>query len=146
LTLIIDAAPLVALADPDEPRREQILGILTSEPDALVIPAPTTAEVDYLLGQRFGHAARRAFLGDLAAGRFAVASLEHDDYAAVVRLERRYAALDLGLAGCALVVLADRYDSDRILSFDERHFRSVSTLEGAPFVVLPADVHGGLSR
>jgi predicted nucleic acid-binding protein len=146
LTLIIDAAPLVALADPDEPRREQILGILTSEPDALVIPAPTTAEVDYLLGQRFGHAARRAFLGDLAAGRFAVASLEHDDYAAVVRLERRYAALDLGLAGCALVVLADRYDSDRILSFDERHFRSVSTLEGAPFVVLPADVQGGLSR
>lgn len=140
MTLLIDAGPLVALADPDEPRRDQILEILTSEPEALVIPAQTTAEVDYLLGQRFGHAARRAFLGDLAAGRFAVASLEHDDYAAVVRLETRYADLNLGLADCALVVLAARYDSDRILSFDERHFRSVSTLGGAPFVVLPADV------
>jgi predicted nucleic acid-binding protein len=48
LTLLIDAGPLVALADPDEPRRDQILEILTSEPEALVIPAQTTAEVDYL--------------------------------------------------------------------------------------------------
>jgi hypothetical protein len=69
LTLLIDAGPPVALADPDEPRRDQILEVLRSEPEALVVPAQTTAEVDYLLGQRFGHAARRAFLGDLAAGR-----------------------------------------------------------------------------
>jgi hypothetical protein len=72
LTLLIDAAPLVALADPHEPRREQILGILRSEPEALVIPN----------------------------------------------------------------------GSDRILSFDERHFRSVGTLGGAPFVILPADLPG----
>jgi hypothetical protein len=84
LTLLIDAAPLVALADPDEPRRERILEILTEEPEALVIPAPTTAEIDYLLGQRFGHAARRAFLRDLAAGRFVVAGLDREDYATIV--------------------------------------------------------------
>jgi hypothetical protein len=46
LTLLIDAAPLVALADPDEPRRAQILATLKSEPEALIIPAPTTAEID----------------------------------------------------------------------------------------------------
>lgn len=50
------------------------------------------------------------------------------------------------MADCALVVLAARYDSDRILSFDERHFRSVSTLGGDPFVVLPADVEDDRSR
>jgi predicted nucleic acid-binding protein len=143
LTLLIDAAPVVALADSDEPRREQILEILTSEPGVLVIPAPTTAEIDYLLGQRYGQPARRAFLGDLAVGRFAVASLERDDYATVVGLETRYADLHLGLADCALVVLADRYRTDRILSFDERHFRSVVSLGGAPFVVLPYDAATG---
>jgi predicted nucleic acid-binding protein len=57
-----------------------------------------------------------------------------------------YAALKLSMADCALVVLAARYDSDRILSFDERHFRSVSTLGGDPFVVLPADVEDDRSR
>jgi predicted nucleic acid-binding protein len=139
LTLLIDAAPLVALADPNEPRRERILELLTGEADALVIPAPTTAEIDYLLGQRFGHAARRAFLRDLAAGRFVVAGLDREDYATIVGLEARYADLHLGLADCALVVLADRYRTERILSFDERHFRAVTSLRGEAFTVLPTD-------
>jgi uncharacterized protein len=139
LTLLIDAAPLVAMADPNEPRRERILELLTGERDALVIPAPTTAEIDYLLGQRFGHAARRAFLRDLAAGRFVVAGLDREDYATVLGLEARYADLHLGLADCALVVLADRYRTERILSFDERHFRAVTSLRGEAFTVLPAD-------
>jgi predicted nucleic acid-binding protein len=139
VTLLIDAAPLVALADLDEPQRTPILDVLASEPGALIIPAPTTAEVDYLLGQRFGRAARRAFLSDLAAGRFSVVGLDPDDYATVVALEARYADLDLGLADCALVVLADHFETERILSFDERHFRTVTQLSGRPFRVLPAD-------
>ncbi len=139
MTLLIDAAPLVALADPDEPRRGEILHALTTEPGALVIPAPTSAEIDYLLGQRFGHLARRAFLADLAAGRFTVVGLEQEEYAAIVGLEARYCDLHLGLADCALVVLADRYRTTRILSFDERHFRAVAPLQGGAFQILPLD-------
>jgi len=139
LTLLIDAGPLVALADPDEPLRAQILEVLAGEPDALVVPAPTTAEIDYLLGQRFGHAARRAFQTDLAAGRFTVAGLDRDDYTTIVELEARYADLQLGLADCSLVVLADRYATDRIVSFDERHFRAVTSLRGNAFTMLPLD-------
>ena len=139
MTLLIDAAPLVALADPDEPRRDAILDALTAEHEALVIPAPTTAEIDYLLGQRFGPAARRAFLTDLAAGRFIVANLEREDYATVLDLDARYADLDLGLADCALITLADRHRTTRILTFDERHFRAVTPLRGKAFTILPAD-------
>lgn len=140
MTLLIDAGPLVALADPDEPLRAAILDALSREPGALVIPAPTTAEIDYMLGQRFGHPARRAFLADLAAGRFAVSSLEGDEYGTVVDLEARYADLGLGLADCALVALADRHETTRILSFDERHFRAVKPLRGDAFTILPADI------
>jgi predicted nucleic acid-binding protein len=139
VTLLIDAGPLVALADPAEPQREKILETLEGEPGALVIPAPTTAEIDYLLGQRLGRVARRAFLTDLAAGRFDVAGLDPDDYTTIAGLEARYEGLDLGLADCALVVLADRYQTDRVLTFDERHFRTVAQLCGEPFTVLPAD-------
>ncbi len=55
MTLLIDAAPLVALADPGEPCRDEIL---MAERGALVIPAPTTAEIDYLPfnGADFGEA------------------------------------------------------------------------------------------
>jgi len=139
VTLLIDAAPLVALGDPAEPQREAILDALTSEPGPLLIPAPTTAEIDYLLGQRFGASARRAFLADLAGGRFAVATLEQPDYATIIDLDARYADLQLGLADCALVVLAARHRTTRILSFDERHLRAVTPLHGDAFTLLPTD-------
>lgn len=139
MTLLIDAAPVVALADRDEPKRAAILAVLGSETGALVIPAPVTAEIDYLLGQRFGRAARRAFLQDLAAGRFTVAALDREDYATVIDLDARYADLTLGLADCALVALAGRYRTTRILSFNERHFRAVAPLHGVAFTILPAD-------
>jgi predicted nucleic acid-binding protein len=139
VTLLIDAAPLVALADPQEPQRAAILDALNAEPGPLVIPAPTTAEIDYLLGRRFGAPARRAFLNDLAVGRFTVAALERNDYATVIELEKRYADLDLGLADCALIALADRHDTTRLLTFDERHFRAVTPLRGEAFTLLPAD-------
>lgn len=139
MTLLLDAGPLVALADAGEPRRDAILAAIRDEPGSLVIPAPTTAEVDYLLGQRLGDPARRAFLTDLAAGRFTVACLERKDYATVADLEARYADLRLGLADCALVVLAKRHETTRILSFDERHFRAVAPLGGGSFTLLPAD-------
>jgi uncharacterized protein len=139
LTLLVDAGPIVALADLAEPQREGILATLGNEPGDLVVPAPTTAEVDYLLGQRFGQAARRGFLTDLARGRFTVASLERADYDTIIDLDRRYADLHLGLADCALVALAARYDTNRILSFDTRHFRAVTPLSGGAFTILPAD-------
>jgi hypothetical protein len=139
LTLLIDTAPLVALADAGEPRRDEILAAIRDEPGSLVIPAPTTAEIDYLLGQRLGDPARRAFLADLAAGRFTVATLERDDYATAADLDARYADLRLGLADCALVVLAYRHETTRLLTFDERHFRAVAPLGGGSFTLLPAD-------
>ena len=59
MTLVIDAAPLVALADEREPLRAQIHKLLTTERRGLFIPAAVTAEVDYMLGQRFGRPAQR---------------------------------------------------------------------------------------
>ncbi len=139
MTFIIDAAPLVALSQPDEPRRTAVLDALRTEPGALVIPAPVTAEIDYMLGERFGRPARVAFLRDLAAGRFDVACLEHEDYTTISELDARYADLELGLADCAVIALARRYETDRIVSFDERHFRAVKPLQGGAFTILPYD-------
>ncbi len=100
MTLVLDAAPLVALADRADPLQGRVEAALRDEPGDLVIPAPVCAEVDYLLGTRLGRAARVAFLDDLAAGR-------------------------LG--------------TRRVMTFDERHFRTLRSLKGPPFTLLPAD-------
>lgn len=139
MTLIVDAAPLVALADSADRMRDAVRAALAAEAGELIVPAPVTAEVDYLLGSRHGAVARRRFLSDLAAGRFAVEALERSDYQTVLDLESRYEDLELGLADCSLVVLAARHETDRILSFDERHLRAVTPLRGGAFTLLPAD-------
>jgi predicted nucleic acid-binding protein len=51
----------------------------------------------------------------------------------------RYSDLGLGLADCSIMVLAGRYKTRRLLSFDERHFRAVAPLQGGSFELLPAD-------
>lgn len=140
MTLILDAAPLVALADSREPQLEALLRIRDEEEGPLVLPAPVAAEVDYLLGVRFGEAARRAFLSDLAAQRYDVACLEAGDYRRVAELDARYSDLGLGLADCSIAVLAERYGTRRLFSFDERHFCLVTPLQGGVFSLLPADL------
>lgn len=139
MTLVIDAGPLVAVADRRDPMKSLVEALLREEPGELVIPAPVTAEVDYLLGRRLGRRARLAFLDDLAAGRFTVAGLEAEDYRLVLDLERRYEDVDAGLADLSAVVVAGRCRTRRLLTFDERHFRALRPLDGGHFTLLPAE-------
>jgi len=119
--------------------KPQVETLLRDEPGELVIPAPVSAEVDYLLGRRLGRAARLTFLEDLAAGRFKVACLEADEHGVVTALERRFEDLDAGLADLSVVIVARRFATRRILTFDQRHFRALRPLNGGRFTLLPAD-------
>lgn len=137
--LLVDAGPLVALSDRGDPRRDATRALLRDTAQPLVLPAPVTAEVDYLLGRRVGRIARLAFVDDLARGRFRVEALTRDEYSTVAMLERRYESLDLRLADLSLVVLAERFRTRDLVTFDERHFRNVQPLQGGAFRLLPAD-------
>ena len=120
--------------------KPRIEALLRDEPGELIIAAPVTAEIDYLLGRRLGRAARLAFLEDLASGRFIVASLDSADHGTVADLEKQYADQDVGLAHLRTVIVAGRYATHRILTFDERHFRSLRPIDGGHFTLLPMDV------
>lgn len=138
MTLVIDAAPLVALGDESEPRRDEILELLRERRE-LFIPSPVTAEIDYLLQRRLGARARRAFLEDLTERRYETPALDSRDYADALELDHRYADLELGLADLSIIVLARKLNTRRILTFDERHFRAVRPLQGGSFELLPSD-------
>jgi predicted nucleic acid-binding protein len=114
--------------------------LLEAETGPLVIPAPVTAEVDYLVRQRGGPSAARRFLQDIAEGRFRVESLTIDEHGLALALHDRFAALDLGLADLSVVVLAYRYRTYRLLTFDERDFRAITPPHGGTFMLLPADL------
>lgn len=139
MTLVLDAAPLVAVADRLDPMQARVAQVLRDEAGDLVVPAPVTAEVDYLLGRRLGRAARLSFLDDLSGGRFTVGCLDAGDHGVVLDLERQYVDIDVGLADLSVVVLASRYGTTRVLTFDERHFRALRPLTGGHFTLLPVD-------
>ncbi len=139
MTLLVDAGPIVASTDLTDSRRLAVQRLLVESSGPLVIPAPVTAEIDYMLGQRVGEQARRGFLEDLASERFDTPCLTDLDYAMVATLDRQYADLRVGLADLSIVIVAARLRCTRILTFDERRFRAIRPLYGDTFTLLPAD-------
>lgn len=140
MTLILDTGPVVTRSNVGNPDAAAVEEALASEDGPLIIPAPVSAEIDYLIGKRYGSSARRLFISDLAANRYQVECLQTNDYQTVLELDLRYADLDLGLADISIIVLADRFNTDRILTFDTRDFRAITPIQGGTFTLLPADL------
>ena len=140
MALIVDAGTLYAQADAEEPRHEAVARGLVAEREALVTTELAVAEADYLILTRLGVGVELAFLEDLAMGTYIVECLTREELRTAREVVERYRDLRLGLADASLVVLAHRYGTRRILTFDERAFRSVAPLQGGSFTVLPANV------
>jgi uncharacterized protein len=139
VTLILDAAPLVALGDSRDPLHAAVGDVLRAEGGDLIVPAPVSAEAHYLIRRRGSPAAARAFLRDVASGRFRIEGLTAEEHGTAARLDEQYADLDLGLADVSVVILAHRFRTRRLLTFAERDFRAVTPLSGGSFTLLPRD-------
>jgi predicted nucleic acid-binding protein len=138
-TSIVDAAPIVAAADRSDRLRQVAQQAFRSSRDQLIVPAPVTQEVDYLLGERVGRQAQQNFLASIANGTLRVECLETSEYLRVIELHERYRDFNPGLADLSVVVLAARLNTRRIITFDQRHFRTMRPLQGGTFTLLPWD-------
>jgi predicted nucleic acid-binding protein len=140
MALVVDAGALYAQADADEPRHAAVAAVLHDEREAIVTTELAVAEADYLILERLGVDVELAFIEDLAAGTFVVECLTREETKTAAGLVERYRDLRIGLADASIAVLADRFRTTRILTFDERAFRAIAPLAGGTFVLLPADV------
>ena len=139
MALILDAGALYAQADRTEPQHRAVARILREESGPLVTSELAVAEADFLILDRLGIVVELAFLDDLAEGTYRVECLNQVELKVARDLARKYRSLKLGLIDCSLVVLAQRYRTQRLLTFDERAFRRVVPLQGGAFTILPAD-------
>ena len=74
---------------------------------------------------RLGIEVELAFVEDLAQGTFSVDCLSRPELGVALTVLRRYPDLAIGLADASLVVLAQRFRTRRLLTFDERAFQAV---------------------
>ena len=140
MALMVDAGALYAQADRADPHHQAVVELLRAERGPLVTSQIAVAEADYLMLTRLGLDVEFAFLQDLAAGTFLAECLSREELGLALEVARRYRDLKLGVADAAMVVLARRYRTRRLLTVDERAFRAVAPLQGGSFTLLPMDL------
>jgi uncharacterized protein len=139
VTLIVDSGPFISAVDRRDPMAATIHRWLTRTREPVVTVAPVVSEVEHLLRVRFDERASMNFVADLGRGALAVECLQPGDYATVSMLYNRYRDLRPGLTDLSLIAVAERLQTTRILTFDQRHFRAMAPLQGGAFTLLPWD-------
>jgi hypothetical protein len=137
--IIADTSGLLAAFGRDTTRHRETLAAYESDPGPVVLSPFVLAELDYMLITRVGVKAELELLQDVADGVFELASFSRSDVGQAAEVANRYTDLGLGIADASLVVLAARYQTTRLLTLDERHFRAVRPLHADAFTLLPAD-------
>ena len=132
---IVDTGPLYATVDADDEDHARCRALLERRDLELVVPAFVVAEAAYLVGRRLGPIIESAFvrgLTDLEVEAPAV-----DDWPLIADLVERYGDFPLGTTDASVVALAERLDTNLIVTLDRRHFAAVRTTDGGSFELLP---------
>jgi len=134
-TAVVDSGPLLAVANSADPDHGRCLEVLEDAKLRLVIPAMCVAEVSYLLGSRHGPSVEARFLRGLAP--FHVAAPDADDVIRMAELVEQYADFPLGGTDASVVALAERLDTDLIVTLDISHFSAIAPRHRERFRLLP---------
>lgn len=134
--IILDTSALYALLRDRDPARQQVFDILREE-DQLVVSPYVVAELDYLFLTRYGIHAELQVLAELSSGNYDLAALSSIDLLTCAGILAKYGEHPIGVADASLVLLADRYRTNRVCTLDRRHFSIMRTMKGERFEVLP---------
>lgn len=129
----------MALLDRGDAHHDAVDEVIRSEVGPLYLSPFVLQEVDYLVSHRIGGDRALRVLEDVAAGAYQLEAFGSGDLTAAIAVMRRYSDLSLGLADASIAVIAARHGTDRILTLDERDFRTLRPLQGGSFTLLPAD-------
>lgn len=124
--MIVDTGPLVAALNRREANHELAVSVLEQARRAARIPAAVLIEVDHLTRQHQPHDPPVLRLLDaIRSGEHTLQDVGQEDLDAAAVLDRRYVDLQLGLADCIVMTLAERL-GEPVFTFDFRDFRAVT--------------------
>ncbi len=134
-TAIVDSGPLIAVANSADPAHATCLAALQDPTRHLVIPALCVAEAAYVIQKRAGARVEAAFLRGL--GAFEVEAPLPDDWPRIADLVDQYADFPLGGTDASVVALAERLQTDLLITLDRRHFSTIRPSHCDRFRLLP---------
>lgn len=135
--IVVDTGVLYAFFVGDDLNHAAAQGLMDDRHETWVLSPYVIAELDYFILNRFGPRGEQRMLAELTEGLYEHASMTVADIAACRALLATRADQSIGIADASLAVLADRYGTRRIATFDRRHFGNLRALDGQPFELLP---------
>lgn len=123
MPLLVDTGILFALADTSDAWHRKARTFLAATHETLLVPVTVLPEVAYLLHERIGPGAERAFVHAIAEGELAVEEIRGRDWRRIEELMAQYEAI--GMVDASLVALAERLKITAVATTDRRHFSVV---------------------
>lgn len=135
-TAIVDSGPLIAVANTADPAHHACLAALQMPSLHLVIPALCVAEAAYVIQRHRGAMTEARFLRGLES--FDVQAPLAEDWTRIADLVEQYANFPLGGTDASVIALAERLQTDLVITLDRRHFGAVRPLHCRRLRLLPS--------
>jgi predicted nucleic acid-binding protein len=132
---VVDTGPLVAVADAKDSYHEQARAFMEGTPHRLIIPVLAIGEASFLILSRLGPAAEARFIAGIS--EMNIESPHSSDWRRMSDLMSMYRDFPLGTVDAYVIALAERLNTDLIVTFDLRHFRAVRPRHVDAFRILP---------
>lgn len=132
---IVDTGPIYAAVDRDDRWHRASVEAMQRPEVRLVFPTMAIAEATYLIGTRIGPDVESRFLSSLVSCE--VEAPHPDEWKRIAELCEAYADFPLGGTDASVVSLAERLDTDLIITLDRRHFSAVKPIHCDGFRLLP---------
>ena len=132
---IVDTGPLYAVVDADDQDHHSCLATLQMPGLSLFVPALVVAEATYLVGKRLGATIEAEFLEGLSD--LNVLAPQPEDWQRIAELVKQYRDFPLGGTDASVVALAERLNTNVVVTLDRRHFSAVRPRHSAAWRLLP---------
>ena len=132
-SIIADTGFWYALLNQDDHYHDKATNALKQLNCTLICTWPVITETSYFLQSRMGQKEVCEFLASYNEGLYEIYNLTRDQMQRIVKLMHKYTDLPMDLADASLVILAEELGHGRILSTDQRDFRTYRWKNHKPF-------------
>jgi predicted nucleic acid-binding protein len=131
--IVLDTSGLLAWIDASQRLHGAVTEAMKSVLPPYLLSPFVLAELDYLLATRVGRNEEHALLEEIESGAYELVAFTREDVGRARSVMMRFEDLHVGLADASIVVIAERYRTQDVLTLDERHFRTLTASDRRPF-------------
>jgi len=135
--IVLDTSILLAFLWAPDQAHERAVELLNDEQGPFIVSPYVVAELDYLLLKKGGVGLELAAIEELSDGAYELPVIGAADLISCLSVLSSYREHSIGITDASLVVLADRYGTNRIATLDRRHFSILRSLSGQSFSLFP---------